>query len=57
MFKGGKTLALCFGQHRLELFKQHLELTPWRRSEEAFDFFNMKAWNKFNQQAIIQPST
>ena len=57
MFKGGNPLSLCFRQHRLELFKQHLELTPRRRSEEAFDFFNMKARDKFNQQAIIQPST
>ena len=56
MLKGGKILPSCFRQHRLELFKQHLELTPWWRSEEAFDFFNMKAWDKFNQQAVVQPS-
>jgi len=36
--------------------KQHLEFTPWWRSKEAFDFLNMKARNKLNQQAIIQPS-
>jgi len=33
-----------------------LEHTPWWRSKEAFDFLNMKARNKLNQQAIIQPS-
>ena len=33
-----------------------LELTPWRRGKEAFDFFNMKTGDELNQQAIIQPS-
>ena len=37
--------------------KQHLEFTPWWRSKEAFDFLNMKPWDKFNQQAVIHPST
>ena len=51
-----KKLSLCFCHYRLELFKQHLELTPRWRSKEVFDIFDMKTWDKFNQQTIIQPS-
>ena len=47
----------CFPSKKKKILEQHLEHTPWWRSKEAFDFLNMKPWDKFNQQAVIHPST